>query len=44
MRAKLSEPEPFNSKVEITIGEGGNGFDAPKLPDEIQDKFTEAHK
>lgn len=44
VRAKLSEPEQYNSKVEISIGEGGNGFDAPKLPEEIQEKFTEAHK
>lgn len=28
----------------MTIGEGGNGFDAPKLPEEIESKFTEAHK
>jgi hypothetical protein len=43
----LTEPresETYNAKIELTIGEGGNGFDAPKLPDDIENKFNEAHK
>ena len=44
VKAKLSEPEPFNSQVEVVISGTGNGFDAPKLPDEIDNKFNEAHK
>lgn len=35
--------ETYNAQVDIVIGEGGNGFDAPKLPDEIETKFNEAH-
>ena len=38
-----SRPETYNAKIELTIGEGGNGFDAPKLPETIESKFKEAH-
>ena len=44
VKAKLTEPEQFNSQVEVVIAGAGNGFDAPKLPDEIENKFNEAHK
>ena len=44
VKAKLSEPEPYNSKVEVVIAGAGNGFDVPKIPDEIENKFNEAHK
>ncbi len=44
MKAKLTEPEPYNSQVEVVIAGAGNGFDAPKLPEEIENKFNEAHK
>ena len=36
-------PETFGAKVEVTIDEGGNGFDAPKLPAELEEKFFKAH-
>ena len=44
VKEKLSQPNDFNAQVEVIIGDGGNGFDAPKLPDEVSTKFTEAHK
>lgn len=31
----LEGPDTFGAKVELTIDEGGNGFDAPKLPESI---------
>lgn len=46
VRAKLTEKrdeETYNADIEVIIGEGGNGFDAPKLPEEIQSKFFESH-
>lgn len=44
VKAKLTEPEPYNSQVEVVIVGAGNGFDAPKLPEVIENKFNEAHK
>lgn len=44
VKAKLTEAEPYNSQVEVSIAGAGNGFDAPKLPEELENKFNEAHK
>ena len=45
IREKLTQegPETFGAKVELTIDEGGNGFDAPKLPESIHKVFETAH-
>ncbi len=47
VREKLTEKrddETYNAQVEVTIGEGGNGFDAPALPEIIHSKFNKAHQ
>ena len=43
LNAKNDE-HTYNADVEVIINEAGNGFDAPKLPEIIQNTFTEAHK
>ena len=38
------KPDTFNAEVELKFTSQGNGFDAPKLPDELYKPFEEATK
>lgn len=36
--------DTFNATINLDITSAGNGLDAPKLPEDIQQKFFDAHK
>ena len=47
VKARLTEGVEdltYNAQVEVIIAGAGNGFDAPKLPQAIEDKFNSAHR